>query len=1120
VAIERVRVKLPERFDERKPSHTEAVLAKLAEKHGPGWEVEAVDTEAGSLIATRQAANTQVAAQGDQMVLGLARGTKPSDGDRIAAKFEDANPGYTLTLFDPFVGRAVMTRLTEDEVRCRGAVATALGVKPWEVQVKRAADGAFNIQLPRTYTPSKHYDKLVEVAEAVVGAPGWYVRADAAKLTARIIPGERPMFAPAYAYPFRSKPDVFRIGIGQTLPAPGEQSRTLAVNLDGTVGLLVQGLAGSGKAELLTNRIPVPVSKSRPTGWATVGDLHNDDLVYSPDGRAVPLAGFSDVQVQDCFDVTFDDGQTIRVAAEHAWEVSSYSGRTRHYQRSRKNPVPVFAPLLDELQSLLGEIEPGTFGTIKDIAALTGVPEGRIRAVTASNDMACLTVTRAHEAGTFSTRNVRRYSVEEAAQHFRAEGFGQDLTGRGQDRWATPKELAFALGLGTTETAVRKVRDRLKDRAVTCRTSLERVEHTKSQLRRAQQVYPVTEVIARLVSFYEAARGRAPLTEVKTTRQMAEQLTARGGSHRNWAVAVPSGVDGDEQEVPVDPYLLGAWLGDGTSRAGEITVGEADEADMTALLSAAWDGEVTTVRDGSAARLRFGRPDRRRCKRGHDPSEWATGTDYGNYCAACRRVAPGDMVNASLGERLGDLGLRCNKHIPATYLRSSRDQRLALLQGLMDTDGTVDSKGCLELSLCSERLANDALELIRSLGIKASMKANDATITEDGERRVVGTRWRLHFTTTLPVFRLPRKAARIPTQTRETTQWLYVTDIKPAGRHKVRCLRVGTRESMYLTAGFVPTHNSVSINGFIYGALAAGHELAVIDVPHKKADFEWMKPYVRDHGWGCDSLEQALTVVTLVYEEGQRRGKLFDEHGAKKWQDLPASVRAQNPIITLVVDELSGLLTKDPIPKSLPKDHPMRVEAEMRAAAQDMLAVTLTKIPAEMRAAGIRLLYASQQAQSNTGIPPAIKLNIPNRVLLGANPSKQQRGHAFANPEKAPEVPEYIAEDEKASRGVGVAEFEGQAPVVFKSYFAPDSDFDRHLRDLGVRRTTRPEPTAAQVERVVPRLDDDDFADGDRPRSRLESEGGWGERDGRDAPGPVLKGAAAAAHALKVQSGR
>lgn len=246
---------------------------------------------------------------------------------------------------------------------------------------------------------------------------------------------------------------------------------------------------------------------------------------------------------------------------------------------------------------------------------------------------------------------------------------------------------------------------------------------------------------------------------------------------------------------------------------------------------------------------------------------------------------------------------------------------------------------------------------------------------------------------------------------------------------------------------------------------------------------------------------------------------MFDEHGAKKWQELPAAVRAQTPILTLIVDELSGLLTKAPIPKSLPKDHPMRVEAEMRAAAQDMLAVTLTKIPAEMRAAGIRVLYASQQAQSNTGIPPAIKLNIPNRILLGANPSKQQRGHAFANPEKAPEVPDYISADEKASRGVGVAEFEGQSPVVFKSYFAPDVEFDANLRRIGARRANRPEPTTAQIERIVPRLDDEDFGADERPSSRFD-EGGWGEPDGRADQGPVLKGAAAAAHALKVQSGR
>lgn len=150
-----MRVKLPDRFDERKPTHAEAVLGKIAEKHGPGWEIEAVEPEAGYLTATRQAANTQLAEQGETKVLGLARGTKPSDGDRIAAKFEDANPGYTLTTFDPYVGRAVMTRLTEDEIRCRGAVAVALGSRPGRCRSGAPPTGPSTSACPRcTRRPS------------------------------------------------------------------------------------------------------------------------------------------------------------------------------------------------------------------------------------------------------------------------------------------------------------------------------------------------------------------------------------------------------------------------------------------------------------------------------------------------------------------------------------------------------------------------------------------------------------------------------------------------------------------------------------------------------------------------------------------------------------------------------------------------------------------------------------------------------------------------------------------------------------------------------------------------------------------------------------------------------
>src|SRR5699024_187729 len=162
------------------------------------------------------------------------------------------------------------------------------------------------------------------------------------------------------------------------------------------------------------------------------------------------------------------------------------------------------------------------------------------------------------------------------------------------------------------------------------------------------------------------------------------------------------------------------------------------------------------------------------------------------------------------------MGLIRNKHIPATYLRSSYDQRLALLQGLMDTDGTISETGNCELAFCHKPLAEGALELIRSLGIKASMNQGPAAVTEEDpdspgakRRRVVGTRYRIHFTTDIQVFRLPRKACRVPAKVRETQKWLYVKDIRPAGRKKVRCLRLATREAMYLTGGFVPTHNSV-----------------------------------------------------------------------------------------------------------------------------------------------------------------------------------------------------------------------------------------------------------------------------------------------------------------------
>src|SRR5690606_23933692 len=110
------------------------------------------------------------------------------------------------------------------------------------------------------------------------------------------------------------------------------------------------------------------------------------------------------------------------------------------------------------------------------------------------------------------------------------------------------------------------------------------------------------------------------------------------------------------------------------------------------------------------------------------------------------------------GRQLQDAGVMERKHIPVAYLRASKDQRLALLQGLMDTDGTITAEGGCQVGFSDLRLAEDAAALVRTLGIKATVVWNKKKhYTKDGKRVYGKPHHTISFTTTQPVFRLPRK---------------------------------------------------------------------------------------------------------------------------------------------------------------------------------------------------------------------------------------------------------------------------------------------------------------------------------------------------------------------------
>jgi replicative DNA helicase len=144
---------------------------------------------------------------------------------------------------------------------------------------------------------------------------------------------------------------------------------------------------------------------------------------------------------------------------------------------------------------------------------------------------------------------------------------------------------------------------------------------------------------------------------------------------------------------------------------------------------------------------------------------------------------------------LGGLGVLRDRHIPAPYLRASQAQRRALLAGLLDASGHVNRAGTIQLIVSGRRLAADALELILSLGYRATLTA--------------AARYTIAFTPGDKVFWLTRKLAQQTTAVHPEERCRPVSDVRPVTSVPVRCVQVDNAHHMYLAGRtWIPTHNS------------------------------------------------------------------------------------------------------------------------------------------------------------------------------------------------------------------------------------------------------------------------------------------------------------------------
>jgi phosphate starvation-inducible protein PhoH len=147
------------------------------------------------------------------------------------------------------------------------------------------------------------------------------------------------------------------------------------------------------------------------------------------------------------------------------------------------------------------------------------------------------------------------------------------------------------------------------------------------------------------------------------------------------------------------------------------------------------------------------------------------------------------------------------KYIPETYKYGSIDQRIALLQGLMDGDGTISKNGSASYSTTSYKLAQDFCELIYSLGGTTRIKSKIGSLKQDGTRYRTSYRCHLSLPNDISIFFLDRKKIKQTPRIKYLPK-LYIDRVEKLNYEEMQCITVDHKNSLYLTDNYIPTHNT------------------------------------------------------------------------------------------------------------------------------------------------------------------------------------------------------------------------------------------------------------------------------------------------------------------------
>ena len=305
--------------------------------------------------------------------------------------------------------------------------------------------------------------------------------------------------------------------------------------------------------------------------------------------------------------------------------------------------------------------------------------------------------------------------------------------------------------------------------------------------------------------------------KVIKTSDMFDDIKVWGGRRLNYKIPMVLPVEFNEKELIIDPYLLGVVLGDGC-----ITIDNQPHFVTK-------DDEIITEVSKLYSNISI-----------KEQIRYVEKEIDGELVLVKRSLMKVSLLG--IKDSLIKLELHgtnsSSKFIPKSYLYNSVENRVSILQGLLDTDGTVNTRGGIEYCTVSEQLANDVRELVLSLGGFCKIKEKQPKYTYKGEKKSGKLAYNLNIS--FPIengiipFKLERKLNKVRNRDKYSTN-KFITSIEYSHEEEATCIMVDNDEHLFVTDDYIVTHNTTMMTKICNTAMNDGKKVLQIffeDMPN------------------------------------------------------------------------------------------------------------------------------------------------------------------------------------------------------------------------------------------------------------------------------------------------